>query len=385
MYQNLSFGDVIPAIKMFYFKNHDFLLRKKLIKYLGNVNLSFFDSGRAALRYVLKNRINKNKKYILVPSFTCEVVPIEVIKSNLKPIYYDSSPETIEVFKNIKKSYNDQVGGVIYQHSFGVHKNIKNIIKFCKFNKIILIEDKALCMFSKKKKVKELQGDYAYYSLECSKTVTTRMGGILIYDKKINLNINYKYSLIKKLISDFRTFISIFSYNLKGDLGFIFRKILIISRIILPSITKAELKMDKINSNVFYDLTNFQKCILLYQLYKLPNLKKLNKKNINFWKSCLKDLKLENIKFYSNYFPLRLMYNGSKSQKVKKILVENGLKQEDWFLGGVGSKNFPHKSINFNINKYKDTKVFCSNYTNLPTMIYLSKELKNSIKVNLEK
>ena len=147
MYQNLSFGDVIPAIKMFYFKNHDFLLRKKLIKYLGNVNLSFFDSGRAALRYVLKNRINKNKKYILVPSFTCEVVPIEVIKSNLKPIYYDSSPETIEVFKNIKKSYNDQVGGVIYQHSFGVHKNIKNIIKFCKFNKIILIEDKALCMF----------------------------------------------------------------------------------------------------------------------------------------------------------------------------------------------------------------------------------------------
>ena len=42
------------------------------------------------------------------------------------------------------------------------------------------------------------------------------------------------------------------------------------------------------------------------------------------------------IKFYSNYFPLRLMYNGSKSQKVKKILLENGLKQEDWFLGGVG-------------------------------------------------
>ena len=152
MYQNLSFIDAIIAIKIFYFKKHDSLIRKKLIKYFGNVNISLFESGRAALRYVLNNKIDKNKKYILVPSFTCEVVPIEVIKSNFKPIYYDSSPETADVFKNIKKAYNNQVGGIVYQHSFGIHKNIKNIIKFCKNNKVVIIEDKALCMFSKKKK-----------------------------------------------------------------------------------------------------------------------------------------------------------------------------------------------------------------------------------------
>ena len=44
MYQNLSFIDAIIAIKIFYFKKHDSLIRKKLIKYFGNVNISLFES-----------------------------------------------------------------------------------------------------------------------------------------------------------------------------------------------------------------------------------------------------------------------------------------------------------------------------------------------------
>lgn len=239
--------------------------------------------------------------------------------------------------------------------------------------------------FQKKKKVNELQGDYAYYSLECSKTVTTRMGGILIYDKKIKLNIQYETDLRKKITSDLRTMISVFLYNIKGDIGFALRKIMIFFGIILPSITKKELEINKISSNVFDDLTRIQKCILLYQLNGLPKLIKLNKSNVNFWKNCLEDLNLEKTKFYINYFPLRLMYNGSKAQKIKRILIDNGLKQEDWFLGGIGSRDFPHDKIKFNLNNFKDTKKFCKNYTNLPTMIYLSKKIKKKIISSLKK
>ena len=106
MFQNLNILDMFLSIK-FIFKKKNYLIKKELLRYqVKKVNFLFFNSGRNALSFILSN-ISKEKKgliyEILVPSFTCEVVPIEVLKNDFKPVYFDLCPVSKNILNIIKK------------------------------------------------------------------------------------------------------------------------------------------------------------------------------------------------------------------------------------------------------------------------------------------
>lgn len=388
MYQNLSIYQMIYSFR-YLFQNKNQILYNLFQNYnFGNVDIKYFNSGRNALAFILElvTKNKKEKKYnILVPSFTCEVVPIQILRKKIIPIYYDLCPTSKNYFLSIKNKINSRTIGIIYQHSFGKHDDIGKLYKYCKKKKIYLIEDKALCFLSKKKKLPELQADFAYYSFENSKTISTRMGGMLICRKKsFNLNVNYKNNVFINFFSDLRTIFSIVSYNIKGDFGFFIRKILIFLKVLEASIDKKDININR--KNKFYDLTSFQKNLLIFQLF---NIKKKNificNQNISFWKKLLPDLKIENSKNYNFFYPVRILYNGKYFKEVKKLMIDHGLKQDDWFEGGIGSKSFNHKLIKYNLKNYKQTKKFCDKYTNLPSLIYLNDSFKNKLLMNLKK
>jgi dTDP-4-amino-4,6-dideoxygalactose transaminase len=387
MYQNLSIKDAIFSIK-YYLKNKNKIIRILLSNYeFIGINFLFFDSGRTCLSFILENIKSKNsclsKNEILTPSFTCEVVPVHILKSNYKPIYYDLCPDTKNLLQIIKKNVTINTKAIIYQHSFGRHDNITKLAKYCKKKKIYLIEDKALCFLSKKKNLKELQGDFAYYSFETSKTISTRMGGMLVFSKNKKYHISYQNNFYYNFVSDLRTILSLITYNIQGYFGFGIRKILIILNFLEKSITSQDLIYQNKHKPIYYDLTNFQKCLLIVQLKNLIIRKKIFEKNIFFWKRLLPDLKIENSNEYLSYYPVRLAYNGIKAKKLKKKIRELGLMQEAWFDGGVGSRNFKSYQIGFNLKKFKLTRKFCNNYLNLPTMVGLRKNFKEKIKLIL--
>lgn len=384
MYQNLSILDLIICFK-FFLKKKNVLLRRLFFKYgFKNVNIFFFDSGRNCLSFILEKIKLKNSKKnsmneILVPSFTCEIVPIHVLKSNFKPIFYDLCPNTENVLKFIKKKINKNTKAIIYQHSFGKHDDISKLVHYCKLKNLLLIEDKALCFLSKKKNLYELQGDFAYYSFETSKTVSTRMGGMLICNKRNNFNIIYQNSLIQNFKSDLRTILSILTYKIPGYLGFGIRKILIFLKFLDKSINEKDLNIDRKFVPVYYDLTDFQKCLLIQQLKKINSSKKICKKNIKFWEKLLPDFKEENKDEYSLYYPVRLYYNGHLAKKIRNKIRKLGMIQDAWFEGGIGSKYFKASSIGFKIKNFKNTKLFCKNYVNLPTLINMESKFKKKI------
>ena len=91
MYQNLSTIDALASMK-YYLKNKNKLIKNFLVKYqFKDIKFFFFDSGRKCLSFILENikSNNSNRNEILVPSFTCEVVPAYILKNKYKPIYYD--------------------------------------------------------------------------------------------------------------------------------------------------------------------------------------------------------------------------------------------------------------------------------------------------------
>jgi dTDP-4-amino-4,6-dideoxygalactose transaminase len=384
MYQNLSTIDALASVK-YLSKNKNRLIKNFLIKYqFKNINFLFFDSARKCLSFILENiKLNNfDKNEILVPSFTCEVVPAYVLKNKYIPIYYDLCPETKGILNVIKKKVCNKTRAIIYQHSFGRHDNISELVKYCKKKNIFLIEDKALCFLSKKKNIPELQGDFAYYSFEASKTITTRMGGMLIFNNKQKFNVSYQNNFYYNFMSDLRTILSIITYNIQGYFGFGIRKILIILNLLGKSINDKDLIFKNKSQHAYYDLTNFQKCLIIIQFKNLMK-KEICKKNIKFWKNILPDLDIEEFKMYSLFLPVRLSYNGVYSNNLKKKMRSLGMMQEIWFDGGVGSKNFASSKLNFKLNNFKITKQFCKNYINLPTLINLNKNFRNKIKLTL--
>jgi dTDP-4-amino-4,6-dideoxygalactose transaminase len=359
-------------------------ISKKIIsklnnKFFLNKNIYFFQSGRSALGYILEQL--PKKKYIMVPSYSCEVVPLEVKKRGFEPLYYELNPNSNNIKDILTKIKFKNTAAIIFQHSFGIHKNISLLKKTLNKKKILLIEDKALCFLSKNKNLPELQGDVAYYSFESSKTITCTMGGMIYFDNKIFNNIiNYKNNLFYNFKTNLRVLFSVFLYKIPGDLGFAIRKFFLILSVIKPSVSTKDYNI-KLNKN-FYDLTNFQKTLLLNQLKNMNKLKKNSIKNIEFWSEVL-NFDFKKI-FKKDYLPLRLYYYSKNSKKIKRILQKNGLKQEDWFLGGMGDIGFDQKSVDYNLNEFKKTKDFCNNNVNLPSIILIKKSILSKIKKEIK-
>ena len=353
-------------------------LKKHLQKYFNGGEIFFFQSGRSALGFLLGNL--KKKKFVLVPSFSCEVVPLEVIKRGFVPIYYELNP----ISKNIKNIINinlKNVAAVIYQHSFGVHDDIRPLKKILKKKNIILIEDKALCFLSKNKKLPELQGDAAYYSFEASKTITCTMGGMVLTN---NVNFltpeNYNNNLYYDLFTNLRVIISSVLYKIPGDVGFAIRKFFIYTKVIIPSVSKKDLNLKK--KDKFYDLTILQKILLLNQLKNIKYLKKISNKNIRIWSKIL-NFNFRKI-FKNEYLPLRLYYYSKNAKKIKEILNKSGLKQADWFTAGMGDEQFNQKTIKYKIRNFIKTVNFCKNNVNLPSLIELNKNVIKNIEKNIK-
>ena len=378
MYLNLKIYEIFVALFMTlkYSKNQiKSLILKSLEKnFQNNYNTFFLSSGRSGLTFALKNEKFDNKstkKKVLVPSFTCEIVPIELMKMKAIIEYYDGPPNYLDDLKLKLKNSSSDIFAVVVQHSFGVHLDISEISEMCKEKKIILIEDKALCFLSKKKNIDELQGDYAYYSFESSKLITCMMGGMVITKKKNSYIFNS--NIFNSIIVNLRVFISALLYKIPGDIGFAIRKLFILLRLIRASINKSDINIANKN-NTLRDLTSFQLCLILIQLNQIDKIKKKYKQNLILWQNLLEKGSLDIFSQNKTFLTTRFAYTGDRADLVKRALIEIGLYQDDWFTNGIGDEKFNHNNINFNLKKFPNTVDYLRKYTNLPTQIILNKK-----------
>lgn len=171
-------------------------IRKYLNHYLSRGEFLFTNSGRSALQALIEDFKLWNSKIIL-PSFICSNVfsPL-LIQNNIKPILVDCPKKSFNLkLSDIKKAYKkeklkNKIKSVLIVHTFGlVNKEIVKISEWCKKNKLILIEDCAMCMDIKyKNKYVGTFGDAAIFSF--SKVIRGFLGGAYLKNKgKINVHL----------------------------------------------------------------------------------------------------------------------------------------------------------------------------------------------------
>ena len=208
--------------KKFSFENHDifnsiypffkgFLYQKNSIRKINSDirtafeikgNILFFSSARMSLYFLLSNIKIKEKKYVVVQSFTCGVVINSIIRAGYIPLYVDIDPGNLgtsfESFKVLYKNYSDSIRAVIVQHSFGIPALINKFVEFTRNKDIFLIEDCATTLGSKlNKTVCGNFGDASFWSFDSTKPLSIGTGGLLsIKNKNLYKCLNSKYNLL---------------------------------------------------------------------------------------------------------------------------------------------------------------------------------------------
>ncbi len=178
-------------------------LEEEFRKYFGVKHAISFNSGRSSLMAILDS-LNLEKggdevfplrglpsssasakasaAEVLLQAFTCNAVANPIIWSGFKPIYIDVNEKTFNIdIKDIERKIRPQSKVLIIQHTFGLAADMDEILKICRINKLILIEDCAhsLGAVYKGKRVGTF-GQAAFFSFSRDKVISSVYGGMVV-------------------------------------------------------------------------------------------------------------------------------------------------------------------------------------------------------------
>lgn len=153
----------------------------QLQKRLDSKYIYTFASGRMGFYTILQALGIEEGDEVIIPSFTCIVVPNAILYAKAKPIYCDISADdfNIDVAK-IEALITPKTKVLYAQHTFGQMCDIEAITALAKKYNLLVIEDAALAIGAKKaNRHAGTIGDFGYFSTDRSKVINTGLGGIV--------------------------------------------------------------------------------------------------------------------------------------------------------------------------------------------------------------
>lgn len=313
------------------FREH---FQEKLSKYLNNDNLFLLNSGRSAIPLMLEAIGIKKDEEILVSAYNLRAL-MPILEEYCKVKYFDIDDKTYSLdIEKILENITNKTKAVILTHPFGFCTDVSKIKKELEKRNIILIEDCAHSLGSKyENKNLGCFGDFALFSFDYIKPLSTLGGGALIVNNKNYLDyISEKYNGFiepdkketqKKILKYYFQTISI------NTPLFFFVKLMLEFKPAQKLIYRLQQGTPKNNSNKMNKkLSQFQSMVGFKSLEKLDDKLKKTETLYNNFKDKLKIKYRENLqKGYntklSYYF---LTYNTQKrSEEFRRILMLKGI------------------------------------------------------------
>lgn len=156
----------------------------------------YFWKGRVALYAILQALEIGPGDAVVVPGYTCVVVPTAVYFAGAKPLYADIDPATFNLtLAEIERvSAGQPVRAVVVQHTYGLPADIGPIRRWAAQRGIFVIEDCCHALGSRYRDVTDAStdhwqevgqlGDAAFFSSQWSKPIATGLGGWAISNNR---------------------------------------------------------------------------------------------------------------------------------------------------------------------------------------------------------
>jgi len=144
-----------------------------------------FAKGRVGLYAGLRAMNLPRGMKVLMPGYTCMVVPSAVQFAGLKPIYIDIAPETYNIRPELLEavSYPD-IAALIVQHTYGIPCEMDRLCNWAARRGIPIIEDSCHCFGSRfQGRLCGTFGCFAFMSGQWNKPFSTGLGGMLLINR----------------------------------------------------------------------------------------------------------------------------------------------------------------------------------------------------------
>lgn len=150
-------------------------------KIIGDGRGVSFAAGRMAFYAVMKMLDIGDGDEVILPGFTCSVMPNAVLRAGAKPVFADIDTGTLgSGADGIARKITKKTRLIVAQHSFGIPCDIKKIAELSRQSGIFLLEDCAIALDSSVDGVTVGNwGDAAMFSTDHSKPFNTLIGGFL--------------------------------------------------------------------------------------------------------------------------------------------------------------------------------------------------------------
>jgi perosamine synthetase len=168
---------------------HDFLLIKKKYKKaiadfldVDPAQVSLYWRGRVGLYCILKAMEIQPGDEVILPSFTCVVVPSAIKYLGAKPIYTSINPNTYNIdVEKIEEKITEKTKVILAQNTFGLSSDLNPILDIAKKYDIKVIEDCAHGFGGTYRGRKNgTSATAAFFSSQWNKPFSTGIGGIVL-------------------------------------------------------------------------------------------------------------------------------------------------------------------------------------------------------------
>lgn len=357
--------------------------KTEIAKVLGTDPASIFLywKGRTALYAILKAMEVGEGDEVILPGFTCVVVPNAILYTGAKPVYVDISTENYNMDVNkLEGAITNRTKVIICQNTFGLSSNVDKIHNIAKNRNLYTIED---CTHgfggSYKGKPNGSYCDAAFYSTQWNKPFSTGIGGFLsvnnplltnriksLEDEKVDTKLTDSITLWlliffrKYFITNFTqtSLVKLFRFMSKYNL-------------IIGSNQGEELSDIKMPEDYFKSISLVQVKTGLKQLKKLNKINQLRKKNAmdytRFLKEHNKTYTAEEL--FSDHlflkYPLLVKDKDRFFESAKEYRVVPG----DWFLSPLHPIEEDLSQWEFDENNFPHAVYISKHIVNLPTDI----------------
>ncbi len=153
-----------------------------LASVLGGTNVVTFSSGRNSLRAILKAMGIGEGDEVILPAFTCVVVPYAILHCGGRPVYVDIRGDYRMNLDALRAALTPRTKAIIAQHTFGIPDRMSDIVTLARAQGIRVIEDCAHVLPGSTHDGQALGtwGDAAYFSFEGRKTISSTWGGAAV-------------------------------------------------------------------------------------------------------------------------------------------------------------------------------------------------------------
>jgi perosamine synthetase len=149
-------------------------------EYVGVDQAFSFGAGRMALYAILEALGIGAGDEVILPAYTCVVVPNAIIYRGAKPVYVDIDRQTLNIDVNkIAAKITPKTRAIMAQHTFGLPCDMDAIMAVAREHKLAVIEDCCLALGAeyKGRKVGTF-GTASFFSFDSTKVINTELGGL---------------------------------------------------------------------------------------------------------------------------------------------------------------------------------------------------------------